>query len=81
MSEIFRGCLSKFVLVFFDDILLYSRSMEEHRTHLSHVLQILKTHELFANEKNADLLNLVWCIWAILFRTRVAADMEKVDEC
>ena len=51
MSEIFRGCLSKFVLVFFDDIWLYSRSLEEHQIHLSHVLQILKTHELFANEK------------------------------
>ena len=51
MNEIFRGYLRKFVLVFFDDILIYSHSVEEHCTHLDLVLQILEAHELFVNAK------------------------------
>ena len=80
MNKIFRGCLCKFVLVFFDDILVYSRSMEEHQTHLSHVLQILKTHELFANEKKCRFSqsNLVY-VGHIISDQGVAADMENVD--
>ena len=51
MNDIFRPYLRKFVLVFFDDILIYSKSMEEHAEHLSIVLQLLAQHQLFANKK------------------------------
>ncbi|KFK45075.1 hypothetical protein AALP_AA1G340100 [Arabis alpina] len=39
MNEVFRGHLRKFVLVFFDDILVYSKNWTDHRTHLSLVRQ------------------------------------------
>ena len=39
------------MLVFFDNILIYSRSTKEHRIHLLHVLQILENQQLFANVK------------------------------
>ena len=51
MNEIFRPFLCKFILVFFDDILIYSRSLEEHVQHLQMVLEILDKHKLFANMK------------------------------
>ena len=51
MNEIFRPFLCKFILVFFDDILIYSRSLEEHVQHLQMVLEILDKHKLFANRK------------------------------
>ena len=51
MNEVCRECLRKFVLVFFDDILVYSRTLEEHQLHLSHVLQLLESQQLFDNSK------------------------------
>uniref|UniRef100_A0A2N9GXS3 Reverse transcriptase domain-containing protein n=1 Tax=Fagus sylvatica TaxID=28930 RepID=A0A2N9GXS3_FAGSY len=48
MNEVFRPYLRKFVLVFFDDILIYSKGLEEHTTHLKTVLQILALHQLYA---------------------------------
>ncbi|KAL5827324.1 hypothetical protein ACOSQ4_019121 [Xanthoceras sorbifolium] len=47
MNEIFRPHLRKFVLVFFDDILVYSRTMEEHLSHLEAVLEILGQHQFY----------------------------------
>ena len=54
MNEVFEDCLRKFVLVFFDDILVYSRSTEDHQIHLCQVLQILETHQLYANTKKCQ---------------------------
>ncbi|XP_052203652.1 uncharacterized protein LOC127808947 [Diospyros lotus] len=51
MNEIFREQLRQFVLVFFDDILVYSRTMREHQDHLRCVLGILAENKLFANAK------------------------------
>jgi hypothetical protein len=41
--------LDKFVVVFINDILVYSRSKEEHEEHLCLVLQKLRDHRLYAN--------------------------------
>ncbi|GKD22104.1 putative mitochondrial protein [Tanacetum coccineum] len=48
MNEVFQLFLMKFVLVFFDDILIYSKSLEEHVVHLRNVLEVMKTHQLYA---------------------------------
>ena len=51
MNEMLRPYLRKFVLVFFDDILIYSKSVQEHQVHLQAVLALLREHKLFANKK------------------------------
>lgn len=46
MNNIFGPYLRKFILVFFDDILVFSKTPEEHITHLNIVMDILKEHQL-----------------------------------
>ncbi|XP_052723719.1 uncharacterized protein LOC108344536 [Vigna angularis] len=48
MNRIFRPYLDKFVVVFIDDILIYSKSCEEHEEHLRLVLGVLRERELYA---------------------------------
>ncbi|KAK1652173.1 hypothetical protein QYE76_069978 [Lolium multiflorum] len=48
MNKIFMNFLDKFVVVFIDDILVYSKSEEEHEQHLETVLETLRHHQLYA---------------------------------
>ncbi|KAM3402087.1 hypothetical protein ACQJBY_006188 [Aegilops geniculata] len=57
MNKIFGPYLRKFVLVFFDDILIFSHTLEEHQEHIRIVLQILKEHQLFVNRSK--------CVFAV----------------
>src|SRR5438045_7059135 len=47
MNQILRPFIDKFVLVYLDDILIYSNSAEEHREHLRLVLEALRQHTLY----------------------------------
>lgn len=48
MNHVFRGQLRKFVLVFFDDILVYNRTLEEYLQDLEVVLLILEEQQFYA---------------------------------
>ena len=54
MNRVFRPYVDQFVVVFIDDILVYSKSMEEHVYHLRTVLQTLREHQLYAKFSKCD---------------------------
>jgi hypothetical protein len=54
MNKDFMEYLDKFLVVFIDDILIYSRSKEEHEEHLCLVLQKLRDHRLYTKLSNYE---------------------------
>lgn len=54
INQVFQPLLRKFVLVFFDDILIYSKSLPEHLTHLEAMLKILRAQTLYANKSKCS---------------------------
>ena len=55
MNRVFGNYQDSFVMVFIDDILVYSNNEGERMDHLRVILQILKEHHLFAKYSNCDL--------------------------
>lgn len=49
LNELFRSYLCNFVLVFFDDVLIYRKSVRKHENQLRVVLQIFRDHKLYVN--------------------------------
>ena len=54
MNNVFNRYLDKFVLVFLDEILVYSKNEEEHEEHLRLTLQVLREHQLYAKLSKYD---------------------------
>lgn len=54
MNRVFSAQLRKTVLVFFDDILVYSKTWEEHLVHLREVLALLRHHTLYAKKSKCQ---------------------------
>lgn len=54
MNHVFAEYLRKFVLIFFDDILIYSSSMELHLVHLKKVFQLMRINQLFAKRSKCE---------------------------
>ena len=54
MNQILQPFLRKFVLVFLDDILIYSKSFTEHLKHLEQVLEVLQTNQLYLKQSKCS---------------------------
>ncbi|KAG7568036.1 Reverse transcriptase domain [Arabidopsis thaliana x Arabidopsis arenosa] len=80
MNNVFKLYLRRFVVVFFDDILVYSASLDEHVLHLRLVLQLLLDHQLYANMKKSLFgESLVEYLGHIISAEGVATDKAKTE--
>jgi hypothetical protein len=81
MNSVFMPELDKFILVFIDDILIYSKSEEEHVQHLWVILQWLRDHQLYAKfNKCAFWLKEVPFLGHTISAEGIAVDPSKVQE-
>ncbi|KAL0542645.1 hypothetical protein IC582_008834 [Cucumis melo] len=79
MNTLFKPFLRRFVLVFFDDILVYSRNEKEHALHLEMVLKVLRQHELYANQKKCQFAQVkIEYLGHVISGEGVAVDPEKI---
>jgi hypothetical protein len=80
MNGVFQEYLDKFVIVFLDDILIYSKSKEEHEHNLIMVLQVLREHQLYAKlSKCSFYLKKNHYLGHIISKDGIAVDPEKIE--
>ena len=80
MNRVFEPYLDQFVVVFIDDILVYSKNKEEHEKHLRVVLQTLKEHQLFAKLKKCELwLDQISFLGHVVSKDGISVDPDKVE--
>jgi hypothetical protein len=80
MNKVFMKYLDKFVMVFIDDILVYSRSEEEHEEHLRLALQKLQEHRLYAKLSKCEFwMKQVAFLGHIILKGGIYMDPSKVQ--
>ena len=81
MNSVFMPDLDKFVVVFIDDILIYSENEADHAEHLRIVLSRLREHKLYAKFSKCEFwLSKVLFLGHILSKDRICVDPSKVQE-
>jgi hypothetical protein len=80
MNEVLRLFLGRFVLIFFDDILIYSTSWADHLHHICAILAALRTHRLFVKRSKCVFgVSSVAYLGHIISEAGVAMDPAKVQ--
>jgi hypothetical protein len=81
MNKVFMEYLDKFVVVFIDDILVYSRMEEDHEGHLRLVLQKLRDHKLYAKRSKCEFwLKQVAFLAHVISKGGISMDPSKVQD-
>jgi len=79
MNHVLREFIDRFIVVYFDDILVYSRDLDDHLEHLRQVLLVLRKHTLFANiDKCTFCVDSVVLLGFVVSKNGVHVDPEKI---
>ena len=80
MNRVFQPYLDQFVVVFVDDILIYSQSEVEHEGHLRIVLHLLRDHQLYAKLSKCEFwLTEVGFLGHVVSASGVSVDPRKIE--
>ncbi|KAL4017065.1 hypothetical protein IC575_024739 [Cucumis melo] len=80
MNRVFREFLDTFVIVFIDDILIYSKTEAEHEEHLRMVLQTLRDNKLYAKFSKCEFwLKQVSFLGHVVSKDGVSVDPAKIE--
>ncbi|KAK1612962.1 hypothetical protein QYE76_036635 [Lolium multiflorum] len=80
MNHVLREFIGKFVVVYFDDILIYSRNESDHTIHIRHVLQVLRDNKLYGNlEKCTFCKDKVIFLGYVVSKHGVEVDVSKIE--
>ncbi|KAK1648935.1 hypothetical protein QYE76_066740 [Lolium multiflorum] len=80
MNHVLRDFIGKFVVVYFDDILIYSRNESDHTIHIRHVLQVLRDNQLYGNlEKCTFCKDKVIFLGYVVSKHGVEVDESKIE--
>ena len=80
MNRAFQPYLDQFVIVFIDDILVYSKTEDDHDAHLRVVLQTLREHKLYGKLSKCDFwIKEVSFLGHIISEKGVEVDQKKVE--
>jgi hypothetical protein len=81
MNKVFMEYLDKFVMVFIDDILVYSKSEEEHEEHLRLALQKLREHRLYAKMSKCEFwMKQVAFLGHVISKGGISMDPSKIQD-
>ena len=80
MNHIYKKYLDQFIVVFVDDILVYSKTQEEHEEHLHIALKILREHELYAKKDKCEFwMEEVKFLGHVVSKDGISMDTSKVE--
>jgi hypothetical protein len=80
MNHVLRAFIGRFVVVYFDDILIYNKNLEERVMHLKSVLEILRKEKLFANLKKCTFCtDKLAFLGFVVSKRGIEVDEEKVN--